>query len=226
MPSITPQNVSDTKITVTSTATRLYDLIDTASGTKNAQQYYDRKLASALFIQPEDGDIRYLINGSPTATEGILIKQGNKEWLPGIELFGMELISTSGNVAVTVVPYISRPGEDASFMATDVSLVDADIQIGAVEIKDGDSDTRVDVASDGVNNAMLTRSSNYAFELDKSNSSFIYIGLATIGSATSATAWQIQRLDQSSTDTPNIKWADGNDSFDNIWDNRASLTYS
>ena len=51
-----------------------------------------------------------------------------------------------------------------------------------------------------------------------------YIGNAAIGSATSAAVWQIKRLDETSG---LIKlWADGNANFDNIWDNRASLSYS
>lgn len=50
-----------------------------------------------------------------------------------------------------------------------------------------------------------------------------YIGNAPIGSATSAAVWQIKRLE-----TPGLTklWADGNDNFDNVWDNRASLSYS
>ncbi len=51
-----------------------------------------------------------------------------------------------------------------------------------------------------------------------------YIGNAVIGSATSAAVWQIKRLDATAG---LIKlWADGNDNYDNIWDNRASLSYS
>lgn len=54
--------------------------------------------------------------------------------------------------------------------------------------------------------------------------SLTYIGNAAIGSATSGAVWQIKRLDATSG---LIKlWADGNDNYDNIWDNRASLSYS
>lgn len=50
-----------------------------------------------------------------------------------------------------------------------------------------------------------------------------YIGNAIIGSAEGSSVWQIKRLE-----TPGLTklWADGNDSFDNIWANRASLAYS
>lgn len=50
-----------------------------------------------------------------------------------------------------------------------------------------------------------------------------YVGEAAIGSATSAAVWRIKRLD--STTGIVIQWA-GTGVFDQIWDNRASLTYS
>ena len=50
-----------------------------------------------------------------------------------------------------------------------------------------------------------------------------YIGNAAIGSPESASVWQIKVLD-----TPGLTklWADGNDNFDNVWDDRATVTYS
>jgi len=53
-----------------------------------------------------------------------------------------------------------------------------------------------------------------------------YRGDALPGSATSATAWRVQRLTQQSDGDMEILFADGNDNFDNIWDNRLSLSYS
>lgn len=51
-----------------------------------------------------------------------------------------------------------------------------------------------------------------------------YIGSASIGSLTSAAVWQIFKIADSSGDKT-ITWADSDNSFDNIWDNRASLSY-
>ncbi len=51
-----------------------------------------------------------------------------------------------------------------------------------------------------------------------------YVGEASTGSATSGASWRIKRVD--STTGTVIQWADGNSNFDNIWDNRASLSYS
>ena len=68
----------------------------------------------------------------------------------------------------------------------------------------------------------------YALVLDDvTTTSMTYVGKAAMGSATSAASWQIKRIDESGTpNTLVIKWADGDASFNNVWDNRASLTYS
>lgn len=54
--------------------------------------------------------------------------------------------------------------------------------------------------------------------------SITYIGNAAMGADAAAAVWQIKRLDATSG---LIKlWADGNDNFDNVWNDRASLSYS
>ena len=63
-----------------------------------------------------------------------------------------------------------------------------------------------------------------ASRLDDTADPVLYIGKAPIASATSSAVWQISKLDTSSG---LIKtWADGDSDFNNIWDNRASLSYS
>lgn len=58
---------------------------------------------------------------------------------------------------------------------------------------------------------------------DSSVGGVTFIGKANIGSATSAAAWQIQKLDESAGLVKT--WADGDASFNNVWDDRTSLTY-
>ena len=53
-----------------------------------------------------------------------------------------------------------------------------------------------------------------------------YRGDALPGVATSAASWRVQRLTTQSDGDITIIFADGNDNFDNIWDNRLSLSYS
>lgn len=71
-----------------------------------------------------------------------------------------------------------------------------------------------------------TLASNYATQIDDtSTASVTYIGKAVIGSSSASAVWQVQKIDESSNPTT-IKWADGNDAFDNIFNNRTSLTYN
>ena len=53
-----------------------------------------------------------------------------------------------------------------------------------------------------------------------------YRGDATPGTLTSASAWRIQRMTVQSDGDTEVLFADGNDNYDNIWDNRLSLSYS
>jgi hypothetical protein len=62
------------------------------------------------------------------------------------------------------------------------------------------------------------------FAIDSINTNLEYIGEASPGTLSSAALWRIKRIDNSNGIT--IQWADGNASFDNVWDNRESLSYS
>lgn len=64
-----------------------------------------------------------------------------------------------------------------------------------------------------------------AERIDVASATVTYIGEAVVGTLGSAAAWRIQRVTVSGTVT-SIEWADGNVNDDNVWDNRASLSYS
>jgi len=51
-----------------------------------------------------------------------------------------------------------------------------------------------------------------------------YLGYATPGTATSSAGWSIKRWSETGNDGSG-KWADGNNLFDNVWDDRLTLTY-
>lgn len=53
-----------------------------------------------------------------------------------------------------------------------------------------------------------------------------YVGKAVAGTATSAAVWQIKKLVFNTEGDVTTTFADGNADFDNIWDDRASLTYT
>lgn len=65
-----------------------------------------------------------------------------------------------------------------------------------------------------------------ATRIDEASSTITYIGEATAGSATSGALWRIKRMDTGTSPQTIITWADGNTNFDNIYDNRAGLSYS
>ena len=52
-----------------------------------------------------------------------------------------------------------------------------------------------------------------------------YLGYADAGSLTSAAVWAVKKIVETGSDV-SITWADGNKDFDNIWDDRLTLTYS
>ena len=63
------------------------------------------------------------------------------------------------------------------------------------------------------------------YAVDSGDSTICYVGWAVPGVATSISQWMIKRLDESGDDL-NVDFADGNFLFDNIWDDRESLSYS
>jgi len=64
----------------------------------------------------------------------------------------------------------------------------------------------------------------FAIQLDDTSTPNVtYIGKAIPGSLTSAAVWQVSKIDESSNLA--ITFADGDSDFDNIWDDRTSLTY-
>lgn len=62
----------------------------------------------------------------------------------------------------------------------------------------------------------------YTIRIDE-GATYTYIGHAATASAEGDAVWRIKRMTNADT---TILWADGNGSFDNIWDDRTSLSYS
>lgn len=55
------------------------------------------------------------------------------------------------------------------------------------------------------------------------NGTATYVGEATPSSVTTGAVWRIFKFDSS---TGSITWADGNTSFDNVWDDYLTLSYT
>ena len=65
---------------------------------------------------------------------------------------------------------------------------------------------------------------NLAQRIDD-QTSVIYIGTAPMNSLSSDASWSIKRLSISGG-AISVQWVNGNDLNVNVWDNRASLSYS
>lgn len=61
--------------------------------------------------------------------------------------------------------------------------------------------------------------------LDEASATVTYVGESAPGVSESAAFWRIKRLTTTGS-ILDIKWADGNELYDNVWTDRASLSYS
>ena len=101
-------------ITVTATATRLFDLIDTAAG----EAANLPGLLNAIFFSVEDGDVRITFDGTtPTAANGVLVSSGSRTYFAGVPLSKMRLIRTgASDVSISLEVGQATQGE-ASVMS-------------------------------------------------------------------------------------------------------------
>ena len=75
-----------------------------------------------------------------------------------------------------------------------------------------------------VTNTLVEKNFAVRVQDDAGDSNIQYIGNADIGSLTNKPVWQIMKVDK--TTGTIITWADGNDNFDNIYNDRESINYS
>lgn len=81
------------------------------------------------------------------------------------------------------------------------------------------------VRVDNLGNLMISeRRMTVAIEYSGDNA--IYIGEAAMGSGKDEAAWRIKKMTYSGDKITDVQWASGNDNYEHIWDNRASLSYS
>lgn len=73
--------------------------------------------------------------------------------------------------------------------------------------------------------SILTALNDYSVQYEEASSTVTYVGFAAPGSSTASAVWRIFRITTTSTTLIKV-FADGNRNYDNIWDNRASLSYS
>lgn len=127
------QNAAGSKITVTATATNVYDLINTAASTNLPRAGFAVD-TNAIDITVEDGDIRLLWDGNiPTSLLGAPLSSGNVYRFRGIPLDKMKLIRVTGDVVCSVQPGKSDRSESSNSTAYDVTLEASGVTIGNVD---------------------------------------------------------------------------------------------
>lgn len=111
---VKPRVAAEMTLSVTTSATPLMTLIDTAgSGTSAGNYYLAGKLCNVVRITPTTGSIRYGWGIDPTTANGAYLGNGNYEYIAG-DLSNLRLISTSGTATVSIVYYRANGSELAA----------------------------------------------------------------------------------------------------------------
>lgn len=111
---VKPRVAAEMTLSVTTSATPLMTLIDTAgSGTSAGNYYLAEKLCNVVRITPTTGSIRYGWGIDPTTANGAYLGNGNYEYIAG-DLSNLRLISTSGTATVSIVYYRANGSELAA----------------------------------------------------------------------------------------------------------------
>jgi len=107
------QNVSGSKIVVTTTSTLWSDLVNTAAGTTLRNAGFDTNKANGVNLIPLDGNIRFQEDGNdPTATEGEPLDINYIYGGRNISLTNLRLISSTGSsVTCYIQPGMCNPHE-------------------------------------------------------------------------------------------------------------------
>lgn len=95
-------NINATVITVTSTATSLRSLIDTAG---SASSLIPSSSFNQILLLPEDGNMRIMYGNTPTSSKGLLLQQGTIFRLNEANYDELKMIRT-GSTNVSVSLYI------------------------------------------------------------------------------------------------------------------------
>lgn len=103
----------------------------------------------------------------------------------------------------------------------EVNALDGD----SIAVKNSSTGNELAIAADGSIKITEVEAPALVAKVDVASDVLFYKGWAVSGSSTSTATWRIQRIEK----VGNVftkAWADGDRNYNNIWDNRASLTYT
>lgn len=183
------------------------------------EEHWD--ISEGLPVDPEDGD-RYISDGTDEELgwyDGYIYEwdEEREEWIETLPIEGMmvwlifEMVLwvffSGGWMEIGSDSFLNL--DETNWTADSPLAFDTDTKHLSVDLSDYVKESDIyDILIDDTTTANMT-----------------YIGKADVGSATSSAVWRIARCDITSG-TNVITYADGNGNFDNVWDDRSSLSYS
>ena len=121
-------------------------------------------------------------------------------------------------VNVKVYGYSDRYETEGSYLPVSVTIDGIDTSKGRL--------WTTTTGSLHVTNTVTTTESEFALKLIETGSlTFIGKVSPSYSSATGSAVWQIKRINEIGTGSTYIQYADGNVSYDNVWDNIKTLNY-
>lgn|SRR3990167_3648376 len=154
------------------------------------------------------------------------------EWVKGQQsVIELGNVTIPGTVTVQGSVTATGPLTDAQLRAADVKMTldgeSVPVTGAFYPTTQPISATNLPLPAGAATDASITAlAAVYIQRIDYTGSVLTYIGHAVPGTATAAASWKIKKLVYSGTDLIGILYADGNTNFDNVWDDRASLSYS
>jgi len=103
------------------------------------------------------------------------------------------------------------------------------VDIGYEEAQQADITAKAKrvIAVDSSGNDLVGSNDSYTQTIENnSTGQAIYIGFAVPGTAKSSAGWLIKKLTYSGYSVTDVQFAEGETTFDKVWDNRASYSYS
>ena len=130
-----PENANATLITATTTATKLFDLMNTAGSTTTTNAGFVEG-ANSVMLTPEDGDIRILSDVDPSATKGFLVSSGETINLANTNLKELRFIRVGGSdVAISLLVGKDTPEGGASSSVTAADAVGGSVAGSTTQVQ-------------------------------------------------------------------------------------------
>jgi len=221
-------NLSGQTFAIESVATNTITLAQTLPEAPAATDGFDI-LRLVFYRVGASGEI--VISGTVTADAGVGFAQAVNEGddiTSSTDLLPAAVKDGAGKAQALVQPTtpddtqpVSGPLTDTQLRATAVPVSMASVPSHAVT----NAGTFAVQESGDLLTEIRVLNGAYAMQTDAASATVTYKGWAAPGTATNAASWRIERITETSGDF-SIQFADGDRNFDNIWDNRAALSYS